>query len=144
MGDACEGVAYRVLKAINPDSATGPDQLPGCILKACATQLARPLSLLVKRIIATRTWPDAWRVHWVVPIHKRKATTDAHNYRGVHLTAQISKVAERMVRELAAPFLESPLRIGANQFAYCKGKVSRDALAYLVLSISSPSSKSRK
>ena len=36
---------------------------------------------------------------------------------------------------LAAPVLQSPLRIGSNQFAYCKEKGSRDALAYLVLSI---------
>ena len=70
-----------------------------------------------------------------MPIHKRKATTDACNYRGVHLTAQISKAAERMLSVLAAPYLESPLRIGANQFAYCKGKGSRDALAFLVLTI---------
>ena len=135
LGDASEELAAQILKEINPDSATGPDLLPGRILRECACQLAKPLSMLVKRIIAMGNWPNAWREHWIIPIHKKKAVTDARNYRGVHLTAQISKAAERMVTALAAPVLQSPLRIGSNQFAYCKEKGSRDALAYLVLSI---------
>ena len=52
---------------------------------------------------------------------------------GVHLTAHVSKAAERMVGVLAAPLLQSPLLIGDNQFAYCKEKGARDALAFLVL-----------
>ena len=90
--------------------------------------------MLARRIIATSTWPESWRVHWIVPIHKRAAVTNAGSYRGVHLTAQISKAVERMIGKLSAPFIQAPLRIGSNQFAYCKEKGARDALAYLVLS----------
>ena len=144
LGDASEELAAQILKSINPESATGPDLLPGRILRECACQLAKPLSMLVKRIISTGNWPNAWREHWIIPIHKRKAVTNARNYRGVHLTAQISKAAERMVTTLAAPFLQSPLRIGSNQFAYCKEKGSRDALAYLVLSIISAFEQKQK
>ena len=129
-----ETLALQVLSEIRSDSATGPDLLPARILKECARQLARPISMLARRIIATSTWPEAWRVHWIVPIHKRAAVTNAGNYRGVHLTAQISKAVERMIGKLSAPFIQAPLRIGLNQFAYCKEKGARDALAYLVLS----------
>ena len=81
LGDASEELAAQILKEINPDSATGPDQLPGRILRECACQLAKPLSMLVKRIIAMGNWPNAWREHWIIPIHKKKAVTDARNYR---------------------------------------------------------------
>ena len=33
-------------------------------------------------------------MHGICPIHKKKAVSDAENYRGIHLTAQISKHAK--------------------------------------------------
>ena len=132
--DFTSALAAKVLSNLGADSATGPDLLPAQLLKICAKELAIPLSILVKRIIETGIWPDLWREHWIIALHKRKAASDAKNYRGIHLTAHLSKAAERMLKHLAAPQLQCPLRVGAYQFVYCQGRGSRDALAFLVMS----------
>ena len=55
------------------------------------------------------------------------------NYRGVHLTSQISKVAERLIKPMIEPHLERLDTFGINQFAYRTGRGCRDALALLTM-----------
>ena len=56
-----------------------------------------------------------------------------NNYRGMHLTAQLFKVVERMVKQIVEPFLEKTLAFGLNQFAYRAKRGARDALALLTV-----------
>ena len=69
----------------------------------------------------------------MAPIYKRKSVYDANNYRGVHLTAQIAKVVERLLKLIFDEELMCEISIGPNQFAYLAGCESRDAVAYLML-----------
>ena len=89
--------AVRLLRNLADDSATGPDGFPARILRECAPHLRMPLVLLGRLMLKSQKWLQPWRVHWVVPLHKRGVKTDARNYRGVHLNPQLSKVAERLV-----------------------------------------------
>ena len=130
-----EDEAAEVLGACKERSATGPDGVPARVLKACANVLAKPLCELARRVLETGRWPEGWLQHWIVPLHKRGATHAAGNYRGAHLTSQLSKAAERLIgTRFKEPFSTGPDAFGPNQFAYSQGKGSRDALAYLVLS----------
>ena len=65
-----------------------------------------------------------------VSITQEKSKSKAANYRGIHLTAQISKVTERVIGHLFSPFLECSGLFGPRQFAYRSKRGSRDALAY--------------
>ena len=112
----------KMLQAIDADSGTGPDQLPARILKYCAKQLALPVALLAFRIIGMGHWPEMWLTHWIVPIFKRGNVFRAKQYRGVHLTAQLSKVIERLIKSLLDPYLERTCAYGPNQFAYRKNE----------------------
>ena len=47
-----------VLKAVNVNSGTGPDDLPGRILRDCAEELASPITILILRILSSMEWPD--------------------------------------------------------------------------------------
>ena len=59
---------------------------------------------------------------------------DPENYRGVHLTSQISKVVERVLAHtLITPFVKSLSLYGENQFAYTRGRGARDVIAFLVM-----------
>ena len=122
-----------ILQHLNIDSATGPDELPARILKECSDALATPLRLLFIKIITSCKWPKLWRLHWIIPLHKKKDSADARNYRGIHVTSHLSKCIERLLKLRIAPCVESPHRIGPNQFAYCRQRGARDALAYLTL-----------
>jgi hypothetical protein len=128
------GAAKYILEHLKDSSATGPDLLPSRILRECAAQLAVPLLYLACRILKTGRWPEMWIEHWIVPLYKKKAVYDPTNYRGVHLTAQISKAMERLIGTLWLPQLAAePKFFGLNQFAYLPGKGARDALAVMVL-----------
>ena len=79
-------------------------------------------------------WPELWLQHWVAPLHKeKKSVFQASNYRGVHLTAQLSKVVERMFKMRYQPYLLEIGAFGPRQFAYTPGRGVLDALAPLVL-----------
>jgi hypothetical protein len=123
----------EVLEALDENSGTGPDLLPSRMLRQSAKALAVPVKRLVDLILRTGKWPSAWKVHWIVAIYKKNNPATASNYRGIHLTAQLSKAVERIIGELFLPRLQENQSFGENQFAYSKGRGGRDALAYLTL-----------
>ena len=122
-----------VLAGLRVDSSTGPDLLPARILKRCAEQLTKPLQSLMQRMLETKSWPESWREHWAVPIYKKKAVFAASNKRGIHLTAQLSKVAEHLLLPLTEPHISRTVAFGPNQFAHTKCRGARDALANLTM-----------
>ena len=70
----------------------------------CAEELAEAVCRLTQRIPDTGRWPALWTLHWIVPLHKKKSVFDPGNYRGLHLTAQLSKAVERLMKVLYVPF----------------------------------------
>ena len=80
----------------------------------------------------------------MVPLHKKKSVYWPDNYRGIHLTSQLPKVIERLLRHLFMPFVVKTVSFGPNQFAYTKERGARDALAHLVLVWLKALSKGRK
>ena len=109
--------------SINDDKATGPDLLATKVLKRCAKSLALPTAKLARAMLLVGKWPENWRVHWVVPLYKKKSVYDPLNYRGVHLSAQLSKVVERLLGRCFLPYLEKTNSFGTHQFAYRQGKL---------------------
>ena len=124
----------RVLRRLKSDSSTGPDNIAAIVLQKCSSELAYPLAVLIRRMLSEGRWPASWREHWVVPLFKKKSRADPNNYRGVHLTPQVSKAVERVVGPFFQRFLERSGAYGQRQFAYGKGKSVRDALALSLLS----------
>ena len=125
--------AVEELEKLSADSATGPDLLPAKLLKRFASELGPPVQKLTARVLRDGVWPSLWLIHWIVPLYKKKSAFDARNYRGIHLTAQLSKVVERLLKRLFVPFLLASVSFGQNQFAYTPERGARDALLYLVL-----------
>jgi hypothetical protein len=133
MKEWTESDVCKVMLALDESNGAGPDLLPSKILKYCAKELAVPVLQLALLILEKGEWPDSWREHWMVPIYKRSAVFKPQNYRGVHLTAQLSKVVERLVLTTLEPHVTRCRLSGENQFAYTKKRGARDALALLAL-----------
>ena len=102
-------------------------------MKKCSGALAKPVLLLTLCILQTGVWPRLWMQHWVAPLYKKKSVYQPGNYRGIHLTSQLSKVVERLLKLLYYPFLSATSAFGPRQFAYTTGRGARDALAFLLL-----------
>ena len=124
----------RLLLKLDATSGTGPDLLPARILKTLGVELALPVTLLARRILDDGRWPLCWRRHWIHPLFKRKSKADARNYRGVHLTPQLSKVVERTIGGVFIPWVEANGVFGPHQYAYSKRKGYKDVLIVNVCS----------
>ena len=130
--DIAETDGMKVLAALKIDSSTGPDAMPTRVLRECAKELAAPFVALAKCIVKFGVWPAMWLTHWIIPLHKKKAKSDPKNYRGIHITAQLSKAMERLLQMMYLPYFIATVAFGENQFAYCAGRGARDALALMV------------
>ena len=93
----------KALASLDEDSALGPDLVPTRILKRCAKVSAPGLHLLILAILKFGEWPTLWMEHWVVHLFKWKSGYDPGNYKGMHLTSQIIKVAARVIASLTVP-----------------------------------------
>ena len=89
--------ALKVLQWIDADSGTGPDGLSARVLKRCARALSPPFVMPARAILHNGHWPILWEEDWIVPRYKEYSQFDPANYRGIHLTAHISKAMERLL-----------------------------------------------
>jgi len=123
----------KILKGLDESKATGPDRIPSSILKRIANEIAGPFTVLCRRLLREACWPRIWRLHLICPLYKRGSAFSAGNYRGVHLTAVLSKVAERVIGRSLVTFLHSG-KFGPHQWAFTPGFSARDLVTALVMS----------
>ena len=90
---------HGLLNNINVNKASGPDDIPGIVLKTCSNHLAYPLSLIFKLIYNTGIIPTQWKLGNVVPIHKKGDDKDVRNYRPILLLCTVSKILERIIHD---------------------------------------------
>ena len=89
--------AAITLKNLKRDSAAGPDCLGTRVLTRFYSIFAVPLTIISRQILKEGRWPEPWRVHWVFPLYKKKSKANPNNYRGIHLSTQLSKACERLL-----------------------------------------------
>ena len=99
MGDiwiSVGGVA-KLLSAVKPHKASGPDNIPARFLKECAREIAPALSLVFQASLNQSRIPDDWRAAWVAPVFKKGDRSRAGNYRPVSLTSICCKTLEHII-----------------------------------------------
>ena len=112
---------------VNPNKATGPDNITPRVLKACAEQLAYIFCIIFNACFSTNTVPTTWKTACTVPIPKRPVISSMNDLRPVALTSAVMKVCERAVlcmKKLVKDYID-PL-----QFAYRKNRSTNDAILY--------------
>ena len=87
----------KLLLNIKENKATGPDGIPGKILKICANELADVFRLLYQASLDQGVIPDDWKHANIVPLHKKDDKSNPSNYRPVSLTCVSSKLLEHIV-----------------------------------------------
>jgi hypothetical protein len=110
----------KLLLAINPNKAMGPDEIHPRVLKESAEVLYFPLYCILRQSIDQCKLPNIWKQANVSPIFKKGDKTSTGNYRPVSLTSQICKLCEKLVRERVVNHLES--MICNEQHGFRKGR----------------------
>ena len=122
----------QILLKLDVSKATGPYTVANTrILKMLAAELALPIATLSRRIFYEGRWPTKWRLHNLVPIFKRSSVYLANNYRGIHMTCNVSKIVEKVLKNPLISFLEKH-GYGNAQWAFRKESSARDLLLVLV------------
>ena len=121
----------RELRKLNPEKATGPDDIPARVLKMCADELSLPLSRLFALCFRTGTQPALWKTARIVPVHKKKSRSTPSNYRPVSLLSIVSKVLESIINSSVMNFLEKRNVLSPHQFGFRRGLGTADLLTQL-------------
>ena len=124
----------REFRQLRVDQATGPDELPARILKNCASSLSRGATFLFRKMLSQGQWPDMWKYHRVAPLYKKGVVHKPNNYRGLHLTPVLSKVAERVINIPFRKYVEAIDAFGSSQWAFRRGRGCTDLVLLLLCS----------
>ena len=91
-----EGVA-KLLHGLNPNKATGPDDIPARILQLAANELAPVLQIIFQKSLDTGKLPLSWSQANIAPIFKKGDRSLAANYRPISLTSICCKILEHII-----------------------------------------------
>ena len=106
------------LKAVNSNKATGPDNIPGRVLKIAAEFLSPSLTAIFNRSLSMGIYPDDWKMARVLPIFKSGEKSDLGNYRPISIISAIAKVFGRLVYDQFYTYLTSNQLINSYQSGF--------------------------
>ena len=115
-----EGVLHLLLN-LKISKATGPDKIPGYLLKELAYQISPVLTLIYCAFISQGTVPSDWKLVNVVPIFKKGSKSYPSNYRPVSLTSICCKVLVHIIYSSIWHHLEDHNIICNEQPGFCSG-----------------------
>ena len=77
--------------------SSGPDGIPGFLLKKCVFTLAVPLLSLFNRSLLLGMFPGYWKFSFLKPIHKSGPKEQVENYRAISTQSEIPKLLDHLV-----------------------------------------------
>ena len=95
--------------------------------------IAVPFTIVCRRLLNEGCWPQCWTLHKICSLYKRGSAFLPGNYRGVHLTAILSKVADKLIGKHLLRFLHAG-KFGEHQWAFTPGLSARDLVTSLIMS----------
>ena len=88
---------FDALINLNPNKASGIDNIAPVILKNCAHALAIPAHHLFTISIRSGSIPSEWKIHKITSVYKSGDKTSVTNYHPISLLCIMSKVLERLI-----------------------------------------------
>ena len=87
-----------MLRKVNPRKATGPDGVPGQVLRECADQLAGVFPKIFNQSLSQAVVPPCMKTSTIIPIPKKNNISCLNDYRPVALTPIFTKCFEKLIR----------------------------------------------
>ena len=116
-----EGVR-KLLKALNPAKAPGPDGISPRLLRDLADELAPALTLIFQSSLDSGEVPQDWRTAYVTPIFKKGQHYDPANYRPISLTSVPCKILEHILVSTIMTYAESNDILCDEQHGFRRGR----------------------
>ena len=99
-----------IIKSLKPTKAHGADHISIRMIQLCGDSITLPLTLIFKFSLMSGTFPDAWKMAKIIPVHKKEEKNIVKNYRPISLLPIFTKVFEkRLFNSLLAHFHDDNL-----------------------------------
>ena len=85
----------------------GPSNIPAWALEGSISVIAEPLCFLINAFLNEGKFPSDLKQAHVCPIFKKGDTEDPNNYRPTSITAVLSKVFEKVIREQITNYIDN-------------------------------------
>ena len=85
-----------LIEILNPNKATGPDEISNKMLKAVAQEVSVPLNILFNRSFSEGKFSEIWKFSNVIPLPKKGDNSDPSSFRPVSLLSNVGKLQERI------------------------------------------------
>ena len=110
-----------VLKSIDINKATEPDEISPKILREAGAAIAPSLTPLINLSLSCNTFPDPWKLANVMPLYKKDDKTQINNYRPISLPSCVSKIMECVVFKYIFNFLKGNGQLSRFQSGFIPG-----------------------
>ena len=96
----------KLLTNINGHKATGPDDIPGHLLKLLAYDILDVYTVLFQASLTQGVIPNDWKKAKIMPLFKKGDKSKPENYRPVSLTSITCKLLEHIIHSNIMDHLE--------------------------------------
>ena len=118
----------KMIKSLNNKKAIGPNNIPTKVLQEFGKTISIPLADLINLSFKCGIFPMFLKVVSLTPIHKKVDSLDCNNYRPVSLTANLSKLTEKLVHKRLYNFVENHKLLHEHQYGFQKKHSTNHAL----------------
>ena len=108
----------KLLAGLNPNIATGPDEISARYLKTTAEEIGLAVKTIFQLSLDTGVVPADWLLSNITPIFKKGDRSLASNYRSVNLTFVTSKIFEHILKSNVMKHLDKYNILCANQHGF--------------------------
>ena len=112
----------KLLQNINEHKATGPDGIPGKLLKILAPELSDIFTVLFQTSLNQGAVPEDWRLAHIIPVFKKGDRSKAENYRPISLTSICCKLLEHIIHSSIMDFLDANSILSDFQHGFRHGR----------------------
>ena len=124
-------MVLKELMKIKPNKSCGPDQLHPRLLIELSDLLALPISILYNATLQHGVLPHDWRRAFITPIYKNKGSRHLpENYRPISLTAILSKIMEKFIRDKLVEHLLDENLLSTKQYGFISGRSTTTQLLF--------------
>ena len=120
-----------LIKLLNPNKATGPDNVSNKMLKAVAKEISLPLSLLFNRSFTEGVFADSLKESNVVPLFKKDDKSLPSSYKPISLLSNIGKLQER----IAFKHIYNHFHVNQLLYKYQSGFLPNHSTTYQLIDI---------
>ena len=119
----------KAIDDLKPNMSSGPDNIPGVLLKHVKFEILPLLTRIINCSITSGQFPSAWNSGKIIPVHKNGSKTSLNNYRPICISSVLGKVVETVVRNKFLVHLDKILP--ENMYGFRKSKSTQDAVTHL-------------